>query len=1239
MAPAGLYGQERPGRQRGLDRAQIEAIRAEVRDRGGRAVIGFKPRTAEQGMRPDGRPALSAGAVSSLAASLAPLGVSVGRQYHIIPAVSATLDPNRLEELLARPEIDYVEPDYLYEPVASAAATAVAAQNFLDEELPWGVERIDAMGAWGITRGAGAKVGIVDTGIDEDHPDLVVIGGVNFVTEGTDRSDWDDTSPFCRSHGTHVAGTVAALDNEIAVVGVAPEAELYALRVFDPENAGFLDCLAESSNIIAAIEWAVDNGLDVINMSFGRPTPSLAQGDALFAAYSAGVVPVAAAGNNRGAVIFPAAFPHVIAVSATDEQDDLAVFSSRGPEIDVSAPGVHVLSTQNDGTISVKSGTSMASPHVVGVAALIRAARPDLRVDDVRQIIRNTAEDLFASGYDEEAGWGIVDAAAATASVGTSSFALSLVPGDLTLAIEPGGAPVTRTVEVRNVGASGTIGWSAAADASWLRLNPTAGSANNSTPGLLQVTVDPAGLDVGLRTGFVTLTGNAANSPVQLRVRLAVAERVPLDPGVATAGVLVPGDRLRYVVGGAAGQRIDIALLSDPGHPEPLADPLLRVYRPDGEALLAFDDDAPFAGIGRQSLVYGLSLPEDGDYQIEVSSADDASGGGFILKARPAGPILGFTPAAPERFLVSAQEGVDPAEFELEISNLSEVGSIGWTATPSAPWLSVSPSSGAAAMLTVTADPTGLAVGEHLGAIRFETSDGWLLPDYGIFFWVYSAGMRIVSSGHLRPWGMAADDTARAGDPAPVLAVTEDAGGSLIRIEPDGTLGGTLASGFNGRPGGLTVGRDGNWYVGSRALDDKIIKITRDGESSVFASVPSTPNWLTTGLAGDFYVTLCDIDRVYRVSRDGLTAEPFGPQIDCPGGIAYSREDGRFYVAVSDGQGVQALALDGSPAGLIAGEVASPAALTLGRSGNLYITSREGRIWVADPGAGGATELALAPSPTELFGVALAEGALMIAGTGAGQFYRYAVDDGPTEIRPPGGEIFTRLAVDEIDAVRGQPFRVPLRLDLTESVLDVASYSSRLEWPPLAISFGASEPGDFGGTIVMDSDSVGQGVMRAAESRADGASGDVFTLYAPTLTVGAMVPPGAVLEIEIGFDQLKSASGRDLLINLVVERARICVARYAYGDVTQDGEVSAADAVQIMRHAEGLPLAADADMRWGDVNADGKVGYGDAAQILRHVTGLAPLPRSRVDEFGVGACTRSSEGGAAPAEGSSEGTP
>jgi subtilisin family serine protease len=291
------------------------------------------------------------------------------------------------------------------------------------QTLEWGVNRIDADLAWGVSRGTGIKVAIIDSGIDMDHPDLIanLQGGINFVSKGAawnpaDPTKWDDDN----GHGTHVAGIVAAVDNNIGVIGVAPEAHLWAVKVLDRKGGGYL------SDVIAGIKWSIDHDMQVINMSLGTSSDIQSFHDAVDAAYDAGIVIVAAAGNSgdgdgtTNEVIYPAKYSSVIAVAATRSDDSTPYWSAEGEEVEIAAPGVSIRSTVKGGTYSTKSGTSMASPHAAGtVALLLNTTIPalyDTDIDgiwdpaEIRAVLIQTADDLEPSGFDNFYGWGLVDA-------------------------------------------------------------------------------------------------------------------------------------------------------------------------------------------------------------------------------------------------------------------------------------------------------------------------------------------------------------------------------------------------------------------------------------------------------------------------------------------------------------------------------------------------------------------------------------------------------------------------------------------------------------------------------------------------------------------------------------------------------------------------------------------------------------------------------------------------------------
>ena len=281
------------------------------------------------------------------------------------------------------------------------------------EVLPWGINKIDAEHVWPLGGvGAGVNVGVIDTGISSSHPDLTgnIKGGVSEVRY---TSNWNDDN----GHGSHVAGIIGAVDNSIGVIGASPAASLYAIKVLNRNGSGYL------SDVINGIDWAIANGMQVINLSLGCDCASQSLHDAVIRARDADVVVAAAAGNSGGSVLYPAAYPEAIAVAAVDSSDAAPYWSSRGPAVDLAAPGKSIYSTYKGTGYATLSGTSMAAPHVAGAAALMLGAPVDpvydadasgtWNPDEVQNKLQATATDLGIGGIDDIYGYGLVNALAA----------------------------------------------------------------------------------------------------------------------------------------------------------------------------------------------------------------------------------------------------------------------------------------------------------------------------------------------------------------------------------------------------------------------------------------------------------------------------------------------------------------------------------------------------------------------------------------------------------------------------------------------------------------------------------------------------------------------------------------------------------------------------------------------------------------------------------------------------------
>ena len=298
-----------------------------------------------------------------------------------------------INDITDSPEIRYVEPNYI--------VYAYHIPNDPDWEKQYGPQRIFCPEAWDIHQGSSSiKIAIVDTGIDYNHEDLD-----NYVSGGYDHVNGDSDPYDDNSHGTHCAGIAAAeMDNNIGIAGVA-QVSVMAEKVLGGGGSG------GSSDVAAGIDHAVDQGADIISMSLGSSSPSQVIKDACDAAYASGVLLVAASGNDYSSEVgYPAAFDSVIAVGATDTEDERCGFSNYGDELELMAPGYRIYSTIPNDKYEKYSGTSMATPHVAGVAALAMSRYPSKDNEWIRQKLRDTAKDLNTPGWDEKTGYGLVDA-------------------------------------------------------------------------------------------------------------------------------------------------------------------------------------------------------------------------------------------------------------------------------------------------------------------------------------------------------------------------------------------------------------------------------------------------------------------------------------------------------------------------------------------------------------------------------------------------------------------------------------------------------------------------------------------------------------------------------------------------------------------------------------------------------------------------------------------------------------
>ncbi len=427
MAVAGLTSQ-RPARAAPIPSVQVDQPRVVDRAdplagayRPGAVLVRFRDQIsrvaqaavyAEMGLRPDGGvPALG---VLSLAAP-------AGRETLVAAA------------LRARPDVLFAEPDYRARTAAGPDDPALGEQ--------WALARINAPAAWDVVTGTAAvTIAVVDSGVTLDHPDLAPklrinpgeIPGNEIDDDGNGQVDdvhgwrfyhrWTGSTYVAGEdanvaddfgHGTHVAGiAAAATNNGIGIAGVAWGAAVMPVKVLDQYGVGWY------SDIAAGIVYAVDNGARVINLSLGGAPASDTLCAAVAYAHAAGALVVAATGNSGAAVFYPAACAGALAVAATDQADGHPSFSNCGPQVALAAPGVDIYSTWPwvSGYFT-KSGTSMAAPHVSGVAALVWSRWPDWSNDAVSRQIVGTVVEVGAPGWDQYTGWGRLDAAAAVGVV------------------------------------------------------------------------------------------------------------------------------------------------------------------------------------------------------------------------------------------------------------------------------------------------------------------------------------------------------------------------------------------------------------------------------------------------------------------------------------------------------------------------------------------------------------------------------------------------------------------------------------------------------------------------------------------------------------------------------------------------------------------------------------------------------------------------------------------------------
>jgi thermitase len=414
--------------------------------------------------------------------------------------------------LAHNPHVKFAEVDG----VLSVAATA----NDPDFSSEWHLPKINAPTAWGTSLGTGVIIAILDTGVDGTHPDLAaqMVPGWNFYDNNSNTSD-------VYGHGTIVAGAAAAATNNgIGVASVAGGARIMPMRISDPSGYAYWSTVAQG------ITWAADHGARVGSLSYQGATASSTIISAAQYLRSKGGVLVTASGNT-GALDGTSPSPYVMVVSATDQNDQRASWSSYGSFVDIAAPGVGILTTTRGGGYGSASGTSLATPIVAATAALVIAKRPDFAPSQVDSVLLATAVDLGAAGPDIYFGYGRVNAAAAVQQAAVTLAVDTTRP--IVAIASPTGGTVSGTVAVA-INASDNVGV-ARVD---LRVNGAVALSDASSP------YQYSWNSTVVANGTVTLTAVAydvaGNSTVSAPITVNVSNAVATDTTAPTVAIASP---------------------------------------------------------------------------------------------------------------------------------------------------------------------------------------------------------------------------------------------------------------------------------------------------------------------------------------------------------------------------------------------------------------------------------------------------------------------------------------------------------------------------------------------------------------------------------------------------------------------------------------------------------------------------------------------------------------------------
>ena len=380
----------------GMKKPEPKLSLAELADnKATRYIVKFKEPVATMGV--DGRSQRAQFSTAKAQQVLQKVNVNALSHLQSVHASVAELTPKQRRMLQSDPNVEYIEEDhkrYLMDVISPMAQTT-----------PYGITMVQANQVSDASAG-NTKVCVIDTGYDYDHEDLQSSGVTGYSFSG--HGNWYEDG---NGHGTHVAGTMVALNNNTGVVGTigSGQAGVHIVKIFN--NSGNW---TYASDLVQGIQSCQSAGAKVVNMSLGGSSSNQTENTAMNNFYNNGMLLVAAAGNGGNTSFsYPASYNAVVSVAAVNSSGSLASFSQRNSQVEIAGPGVSVNSTWNNGGYNSISGTSMASPHVAGVAALVWSNHPDCTAAQIRNALNATAEDRGAAGRDTSYGWGIVKAKAA----------------------------------------------------------------------------------------------------------------------------------------------------------------------------------------------------------------------------------------------------------------------------------------------------------------------------------------------------------------------------------------------------------------------------------------------------------------------------------------------------------------------------------------------------------------------------------------------------------------------------------------------------------------------------------------------------------------------------------------------------------------------------------------------------------------------------------------------------------